>query len=76
MKNIVNKSNKKEGIKKNAMAGPPIRPEKNTPVKPDKNPDPTKIIPGINEPEKEDPAKIDEPQKNDPFKIDDPPSNL
>ncbi len=34
-----------------------------TPAKPDKNPDPTKPIPGINEPEKTDPSRIEEPLK-------------
>jgi hypothetical protein len=43
---------------------PPVRPEKNIPVKPDKNPDPTKQIPGINEPERVDPTRIDNPTKD------------
>jgi hypothetical protein len=33
-------------------------------VKPDKNPDPTKPVPGISEPERVDPTRIDNPTKN------------
>lgn len=44
----------------------PLHPEKDIPVKPDKNPDPTKPKPGGNEPEKNDPTRIKEPRKNDP----------
>jgi hypothetical protein len=43
---------------------PPVKPEKNIPLKPDKNPDPTKPIPGINEPERVDPTRIDNPTKD------------
>jgi hypothetical protein len=72
------KNNKTEegDLNKDDVAGPPVKPERNIPVKPDKNPDPTKIIPGINEPEKEDPTRIDEPKKVDPTRIDDPPVNI
>lgn len=48
----------------------PVKPEKDIPVKPDKNPDPTKRIPGVNEPEKADPTRIEEPEKHDPTRID------
>ena len=54
------------------MAGksdPPVRPEKDIPVKPDKNPDPTKPRPGGNEPEKNDPTRIEQPGKIDPTRI-------
>jgi hypothetical protein len=47
----------------------PVKPEKEIPVKPDKNPDPTKRIPGVNEPEKADPTRIEEPEKHDPTRI-------
>jgi hypothetical protein len=53
--------------------GPPVKPDKNIPVKPDHDPDPTKPKPGGNEPEKNDPTRIEEPQKNDPTRIDEPP---
>jgi hypothetical protein len=49
---------------------PPVKPEKDIPVKPDKNPDPTKPKPGGNEPNKIDPTRIEEPKKNDPTRID------
>jgi hypothetical protein len=39
----------------------PVKPEKDIPVKPDKNPDPTKRRPGVNEPEKADPTRIEPP---------------
>lgn len=48
---------------------PPVKPEKNIPVKPDIDPDPTKH----NDPEKNDPTRIDQPEKNDPTRIDNPP---
>ena len=35
--------------------------EKNIPVKPDSDNDPTRLKPGVNEPEKIDPTRIDEP---------------
>jgi hypothetical protein len=47
----------------------PVKPEKEIPVKPDRNPDPTKPRPGINEPEKADPTRIEEPEKHDPTRI-------
>lgn len=53
---------------------PPIKPEKDIPAKPDKNPDPTQPKPGGNEPEKNDPTRIEEPGKLDPTRIDDPPT--
>lgn len=49
---------------------PPVKPEKDIPVKPDKNPDPTKPRPGGNEPEKNDPTRIEQPGKSDPTRID------
>lgn len=48
---------------------PPVKPEKDIPVKPDKNPDPTKPKPGGNEPNKNDPTRIEEPEKSDPTRI-------
>jgi hypothetical protein len=51
----------------------PGNPKKDIPVKPDKNPDPTKPKPGGNKPEKNDPTRIEEPSKNDPTRIDEPP---
>ena len=62
------KNQNKNGGKKEA----PVKPEKDIPAKPDKNPDPTKPIPGINEPEKNDPTRIDDPNKVDPTRIDTP----
>jgi hypothetical protein len=53
--------------KKNGEA--PVHPEKEIPLKPDRNPDPTKRIPGVNEPEKADPTRIEEPEKHDPTRI-------
>ncbi len=50
----------------------PIKPEKNIPAKPDKNPDPTVPMPGGNEPEKNDPTRIEDPDKTDPTKIEEP----
>lgn len=55
----------------NTAAGDPVRPnpdapvdpEKNVPTKPDTNPDPTKIAPGYNQPEKNDPTRIKSPPK-------------
>ena len=47
----------------------PINPEKEIPVKPDKNPDPTKPGPGVNDPQKVDPTRIEEPEKVDPTRI-------
>jgi len=55
------------------MQHPPNQPEKDIPVKPDKNPDPTRPRPGGEEPGKVDPTRIDEPPKVDPTRIDDPP---
>lgn len=52
----------------------PNQPDKNVPLKPDINPDPTKPKPGGNEPEKNDPTRIVEPQKTDPTRIDEPAS--
>jgi hypothetical protein len=39
----------------------PLPNKQNIPAKPDNNPDPTRLIPGVNEPEKNDPTRIDEP---------------
>ena len=55
------------------MQDPPNKPQKDIPVKPDKNPDPTAPRPGGNEPGKVDPTRIDEPGKTDPTRIDNPP---
>ncbi len=41
--------------------GNPLPNKPTTPAKPDENHDPTRIEPGINEPEKNDPTRIDEP---------------
>lgn len=49
-----------------------VDPERNIPVKPDINHDPTQPKPGGNEPEKNDPTRIEEPIKIDPTRIDDP----
>ena len=48
---------------------PPVKPEKDIPAKPDTNPDPTKPMPGGNEPKKNDPTRITEPPKVDPTRI-------
>lgn len=45
-------------VKNKSKKGPPFEPDKETPAKPDPNPDPT---------------RIEEPQKNDPTRIDEPP---
>ncbi len=55
------------------MQMPPNTPDKNIPVKPDQNPDPTRPRPGGNEPGKVDPTRIEEPGKTDPTRIDNPP---
>jgi hypothetical protein len=61
------KTNKNKIEKKSGPTEPPVKPEKDIPVKPDKDPDPTetpekndptRIQPGINEPEKIDPTRI------------------
>jgi hypothetical protein len=44
--------------------GSPNNPEKSIPLKPDKNPDPTKKT--LNDPKKVDPTRIVEPKKPDP----------
>jgi len=49
--------------------GLPNDPEKHIPLKPDKDPDPTKKK---DDPKKTDPIKINEPEKNDPTRIDEP----
>ncbi len=72
-KNIFTENN---NLKHSYLIGQPVKPDKSMPVRPDKNPDPTKTIPGINEPEKEDPTRIDEPKKTDPTRIIDPPNNI
>jgi len=48
----------------------PNDPKRKIPVKPDKNPDPTKKP--NNDPEKVDPTRIEEPEKHDPTRIPDP----
>ena len=47
----------------------PNDPEKDIPLKPDKNPDQTRPKPGGNEPNKVDPTRIEQPQKTDPTRI-------
>jgi len=69
------KKNKNSSEKKNGLQTFPVRPEKDIPVKPDKNPDPTLPKPGGNEPEKNDPTRIEEPEKLDPTRIDEPSPN-
>ena len=62
--------NKENNTKK--MAGkdnPPVKPEKDIPMKPDRNPDPTTPKPGGNDPQKNDPTRIEEPHKLDPTRI-------
>jgi hypothetical protein len=54
--------------KKYTKKGPPFKPGKDIPVKPDEDPDPTEH----DDPEKIDPTRIKEPDKNDPTRIDDP----
>ena len=44
-----------------SLQDPPVKPEKNIPVKPDKDPDPTLPKPKPFEPEKNDPTRIDDP---------------
>lgn len=56
----------KENSSKPEEPNLPNQPDKNIPVKPDINPDPTKIKPGINEPGKKDPTRIDEPSPPSP----------
>jgi hypothetical protein len=48
---------------------PNKQPERHIPTIPYKNPDPTKPIPGVNDPEKIDPSRIEEPEKVDPAKL-------
>ena len=62
----------KNNAQKNQGNDPPNKPDKHIPVKPDKNPDPTKPRPGGNEPDKNDPTRIEEPGKTDPTRIDEP----
>lgn len=45
-----------------------VTPERENPLKPDPDPDPTKR----DDPSKADPTRIEEPEKNDPTRIDDP----
>ncbi|MDZ4665240.1 MAG: hypothetical protein SGJ15_10215 [Bacteroidota bacterium] len=56
------------GTKIHAKTDPPVNPDKNIPTKPDRNPDPTKIRPGVNEPEKADPTRINNPSIEQPSK--------
>jgi hypothetical protein len=66
---IIAPKNKKPGKK-----GPPFEPGKDTPARPDENPDPT--LPGRNgnDPERIDPTRISDPQRIDPTRIDEPES--
>jgi hypothetical protein len=61
-------------IKINLTGQNPVRPDKNIPVKPDTNPDPTRPRPGGNDPDKNDPTRIEEPPRTDPTRIDNPPN--
>jgi hypothetical protein len=72
-KNIINNfiMREKNIPPKKPDSTPPNKPI--TPAKPDENPDPTKLKPGGNKPEKNDPTRIEEPQKLDPTRIDEPP---
>lgn len=56
-----------QGKSSNPLPNKPI-----SPMKPDKNPDPTKPRIGGNEPDKIDPTRIVEPLKVDPTGIDEP----
>lgn len=60
---------KKSGDPIKPKIDPPVKPGKNIPLKPDKNPDPTKPIPGINEPERVDPTRIDNPTKHEQLNV-------
>jgi hypothetical protein len=44
----------------------PLPSKRNIPVKPDINHDPTRLMPGVNEPEKIDPTRIAEPPESQP----------
>jgi hypothetical protein len=57
-----------QGPKKKPL---PNEPDKNKPIKPDVNPDPTKK-PGKQEPDKNDPTRKEDPSKVDPTRIDEP----
>ncbi len=48
----------------------PYNPEKHLPAKPDRDSDPLKTRPGVNEPSKIDPTRIDEPENPDPKRTD------
>jgi hypothetical protein len=61
----------KTNLKDKLGNGAPNDPEKHIPVKPDKDPDPTKKK--NDDPKKIDPTRINEPEKNDPTRIDEPP---
>ena len=64
-----------KNFKKGSTGGTPApnKPEKEIPVKPDENPDPTRAKPGGgNDAKKNDPTRIEEPRKNDPTRIDEP----
>lgn len=58
------KFGKKSGDPIKPKIDPPVKPGKNIPLKLDKNPDPTKPIPVINEPERVDPTRIDNTTKD------------
>jgi hypothetical protein len=55
--------NNKNGDPIPPKENPTVNPDRNVPMKPDKNHDPTKTRPGINEPEKIDPTRIDNPKE-------------
>jgi len=44
----------------------PLPNKQNIPAKPDINRDPTRLMPGVNDPEKIDPTRIDEPPATQP----------
>lgn len=69
------KKNKNSFEKNKGNQTGPVRPEKDIPVKPDKNPDHTRPMPGGEEPKKNDPTRIEEPEKADPTRIDEPSPN-
>ncbi len=59
---ITTGQNMRNGDPTQPKTNPSINPDKNIPTKPDRNPDHTKILPGVNEPEKIDPTRIDPPK--------------
>jgi len=69
----------KKNPKKAKRNGPPVKPEKYIPAKPDSDPDPTRIDKEPDptkhprhDPQKNDPTRTTEPQKADPTRINPP----